>query len=83
MIKGIGKQIIQLNNTESEIFEQAIFILRPEGKTPYKNIVKECERMMSHHINPEREKRSRNRWRIAFFSLLVFTILIIVLYFIK
>ena len=50
MIKGIGKQIILMNNTESEVFEQAIFILRSQEKMPYKSIVKECERMMNNHI---------------------------------
>ena len=83
MIKGVGKKIIMLNNTDSEMFEQAIFILRPEGKTPYKNIVKECERMMNCHLSPNRDRNSKNGWRIAFFALLTITVSLALLYFIK
>ena len=83
MIKGIGKQIILLNNTESEVFEQAIFILRSEGKMPYKDIVKECERMMNHHIRPNRAEKVRNGWKIVFFLLLILTLLLVFLYFTK
>ncbi|MBQ4052262.1 MAG: hypothetical protein IJD09_01250 [Clostridia bacterium] len=83
MIKGVGKQIVLLNNTESEIFEQAIFILRPEGKVPYKNIVKECERMMNNHIRPDRENKRKNGWKFGFFVLLIVTILLAVLCFIN
>lgn len=83
MIKGVGKKIIMLNNTDSEMFEQAIFILRPEGKTPYKNIVKECERMMNCHLSPHRDQSSRNGWRIAFFALLTVTLSLAILYFIR
>ncbi len=83
MIKGIGKQIILMNNTESEIFEQAIFILRSQEKMPYKNIVKECERMMHCHIHPDRKHRAGNGWKIAFFVLLLFTTALFALYLFK
>ncbi len=73
MIKGVGKQIIQLNNTESEIFEQAIFILKPDGKVPYKNIVKECERMMNDHLRPGGKSGRKNGWKTGFFILLAVT----------
>lgn len=79
MIKGVGKQIILLNNTDSDIFEQAIFILRSGGKIPYKDVVKECEKMMNNHIKTRRGKPIRNWWRISFFLLLIaFLILSIV-----
>ncbi len=82
MIKGVGKQIVLLNNTESEIFEQAIFILKPGNKTPHQDIVKECERMMHHHIMANREPFQRNWWKIGFFFFLASTfILTLILYF--
>ncbi|MBQ6809843.1 MAG: hypothetical protein IJO94_00385 [Firmicutes bacterium] len=83
MIKGIGKQIILMNNTESEIFEQAIFILRSQDKMPYKNIVKECERMMHSHIHPDRRQHSANGWRIAFFIALFCIVALLALYLLK
>ncbi len=83
MIKGVGKKVIMLNNTDSEMFEQAIFILKPEGKTPYKNIVKECERMMNCHLSPDRAQSVHNGWRIAFFVLLAITLAMIAYYFLK
>lgn len=83
MIKGIGKQIILMNNTESEVFEQAIFILRSQEKMPYKSIVKECERMMNNHIRPDREYKTKNGWKISFFILLLLTTALAVLYFLK
>ncbi len=70
MIKGVGKQIILLNNTDSDIFEQAIFILRSGGKIPYKDMVKECEKLMNNHIKTRRGKPVRNWWRTGFFLLL-------------
>lgn len=70
MIKGVGKQIILLNNTDNELFEQAIFILKSGGKTPYKDVVKECEKMMNHHLRMRKGKADRNWWRIGFFLLL-------------
>ncbi len=78
MIKGVGKQIVLLNNTDSEIFEQAIFILKTGGKVPYQNMVKECERMISNHISGSCRKRGKNWWKIAFFMLLILSSLLIV-----
>ncbi len=76
MIKGVGKQIILLNNTESDIFEQAIFILRSGGKVPYQDVVKECEKMMNSHIKAKRAGVACNWWRIGFFILLAAVIIL-------
>ena len=83
MIKGVGKQIILLNNTESEIFEQAIFILRSGDKTAYKDVVKECEKMINNHIREKRGKQPLNRWKIGFFLLLIITAVLTFCFFIK
>ena len=83
MIKGVGKQIILLNNTESDLFEQAIFILRSGGKPPYQDVVKECERMINLHIRAKRPSPSRNWWKIGFFLLLFVVVLLSVLIVIK
>ncbi len=75
MIKGVGKQIVLLNNTDSDIFEQAIFILRSGGKVPYQDMVKECERMMNSHINAKKHFPAKNGWKVGFFVLLALAIL--------
>lgn len=83
MIKGVGKQIILLNNTESEIFEQAIFILKPDNKKSHQDIVKECERMMHHHIILNRKPLKRNWWKIGFFFFLISTIILSLVLYVK
>ncbi len=69
MIKGIGRQVVMLNNTDSEIFEQAIFVLRANGKVSHGNMVKECERMINAHVRDQRRPVTRNYWKIAFFGM--------------
>lgn len=84
MIKGVGKQIVLLNNTDSDIFEQAIFILKTGGKVPYQNMVKECERMISDHVSMNNRKKRKNWWKISFFLLLIlFLALLIYLFLAK
>ncbi len=68
MIKGVGKQIVLLNNPESEIFEQAIFILKTGSKVSHTNMVKECEKMINANIRVR--SKNKNRWKISFFLLL-------------
>lgn len=83
MIKGVGKQIVLLNNTDSEIFEQAIFILKSGGKVPYQDVVKECERMMNSHIRAKKPGTAHNWWKIGFFILLPLVLILTVICFIK
>ena len=40
MIKGVGRRIILLNNTESDLFDQAIFILKQEKIASNQDIIK-------------------------------------------
>ena len=69
MIKGIGKQVVLLNNTDSEIFEQAIFILRRNNKIPHNDLVKECERMINTHIKLNKRGKEHDFWKIGFFAM--------------
>ena len=77
MIKGIGKQVVLLNNTESDVFEQAIFILRSGGKVPYQNMVKECERMINSHVRTKK-RNVQNGWKAGFFMMLAICIVLTV-----
>lgn len=83
MIKGVEKKIIVVNNTESEQFEQAVFILKNANNIPQKNVVKECERMMylHTHVNDwhEKEKIWKRRCIVAMVSsILFFSLMLIV-----
>ena len=69
MIKGVGRRIILLNNTESDLFDQAIFILKQEKNASNQDIIKECERMINQNIRV-RKNPSVNKWKAGFFILL-------------
>lgn len=42
MVKGVNRQIIEINNTDSEYFEKALLFLRA-GKSPYEKEAAEKE----------------------------------------
>ena len=69
MIKGVGRRIILLNNTESDLFDQAIFILKQEKIASNQDIIKECERMINQNIRVKKNSGT-NRWKAGFFILL-------------
>lgn len=83
MIKGVGKRIILLNNTDSDIFEQAIFILRSGNTSDHKDVVKECEKMMSYHVREKCGRHTYNWWKTGFFLLLTLVIVLIIYCFAK
>ena len=74
MIKGVGKKIVLLNNTESEIFEQAIFILRANDGVRHEDIIKECERMMNLHVNGKQYVKDNKIWKMGCIFLLFFSL---------
>ncbi len=82
MIKGVGRRIILLNNTESELFEQAIFILRQQKSASNQDIIKECERMINQNIRVNKSV-AINKWKIGFFILLAVLSVLILCYFLK
>lgn len=78
MIKGVGKRIVLLNNTDSELFEQAIFILRSDEKQKREDLVKECERIMNLYMSGKRYINKSNGWKRAFYLLLITSILLMI-----
>lgn len=40
MIKGVNRQIVEVNQTECDYFERIIFIVRPEYKTASASVLK-------------------------------------------
>ena len=51
MLRGIGKQVVVLKNTDSKLFEQAIFILRENGEVDKKDLLTECENIINNNSN--------------------------------
>ena len=52
MIKGVNKQIIEVNNPDSIYFEKAVFYLRPEvKKLPAEIAVREIERCIGSRVD--------------------------------
>jgi hypothetical protein len=53
MIRGIHKQIVVLQELENSMFEQAIFILKPDALKGYKKnpdeVVKEARKVVEHY----------------------------------
>ncbi|MBQ7096002.1 MAG: hypothetical protein IJN80_06095 [Clostridia bacterium] len=78
MIKGVGKKIVLLNNTDSELFEQAIFILRSDEKQKREDLVKECERIMNLYMSGGRHQNKSNGWKKAFYLLLITSTLLMI-----
>lgn len=46
MFKGVGRQVVVLKNTDSKIFEEAIFVLRDNAKASKSDMLAECERII-------------------------------------
>lgn len=46
MFKGVERQVVVLKNTDSKIFEEAIFVLRDNAKAGKSDMLTECERII-------------------------------------
>ena len=54
MVKGISRQVILVNSSETDVFEQAIFILKENaGIVTDEMLLKEAKRIMN---NPKKKK---------------------------
>lgn len=62
MIKGVNRQIVEVNQTESDYFERIIFIVRPEYKAASGSVLKsEADKLSQDAIDsfetlPKRKK---------------------------
>ena len=64
MIKGVNRQIVEVNQTESDYFERIIFIVRPEYKSTCSSVLKnEADKLSKNAIESieasPRAKKSR------------------------
>ena len=91
MLGGIGRSVVVVSDVESDLFEQAIFILTPKGESGYiddsEEVVKEARKVLSAYTakyyvaQKKRSKdkgRSKLRWVIlAFAALAIASVLIL------
>lgn len=68
MLKGIGRSVVVVSDVESDLFEQAIFILSPKGASGYVNdsdeVVKEARKVLSGYTAKyymAQKKRSKSK----------------------
>ena len=70
MFKGIGKQVVILKNTDSKIFEEAIFIVRDGTKAGNADILTECERIIKNY-SCGNNAFAQKRKRMLYYALLI------------
>jgi fructoselysine-6-P-deglycase FrlB-like protein len=91
MIRGIHKQIVVLQELENSMFEQAIFILKPNALKGYKKnpdeVIKEARKVVDHYaqrngvIKTKGKIKSpaiilKRRRRLIVFSLCFFSLMV-------
>ena len=91
MLRGINKQVVFINDTGSDLFEQAIFIVNPrrhredvtEGQMAEeaRRIVKNCIRSyeFEDYVARRRERKKQHRARILLISGIVMGLLGLIL----
>ncbi len=73
MTGGIGRSVVVVSDVQSELFEQAIFILSPKGASGYEDdseeVLKEARRVLNAYTAKyyAAQKRKRGRKRRALF----------------
>lgn len=64
MIKGVNKNVVIIKDIKNEVFEEAIFILRPQKKKPKKSVLlKEVRKILETDIRipEERQRKMKKR----------------------
>lgn len=85
MIKGVNKQIIEVNNTDSIYFERAVFYLRPGVRTlPSEVSCREIDRVLADcGVRAGRKRTSIKIGKLIICSLLLATIICVAILMIK
>ena len=72
MFKGVGRQVVVLRNTDSQIFEEAIFIIKDGAKVSKPDMLTECERIIRNNYTGNRKyitKRKNAKTKILFLGI--------------
>lgn len=72
MVKGVNKQIIEVNNPDSVYFEKAVFYLKPGVRTlPVELSAREIDRIIAPYGTIGRRKRPLKSGRIIIYFLII------------
>ena len=83
MVKGVNKQIIEVNEPDSVYFEKAVFYLKPGVRMlPAELSAREIERILSPHCIHHRKGRALKAGRILVYALLIALIVLLIYSFI-
>ena len=58
LIKGIGKKVVIMKNTECDYIEEAIFILKNNNNISKTELIDECEKIIN-RFKPQKQKTSK------------------------
>lgn len=80
MVKGVNKQIIEVNNPESIYFERAVFYLKPGVRIlPTELSEREINKIIAPYIDGRKMAASLRKGRILLYSvILILTVLLII-----
>lgn len=72
MVKGVNKQIIEVNNPESVYFERAVFYLKPGVRIlPTELSEREINKIIAPYIDRRKSAASLRKGRILLYSAIV------------
>ncbi len=72
MVKGVNKQIIEVNNPDSVYFERAVFYLKPGVRTlPVELSAREIDRLIAPYGTNGRRKKTLNAGRIIIYLFII------------
>ena len=74
MLRGIGKRVVVLKNTDSDVFEEAIFIIKSDNKACRKDILAECEKIINGTCDSLNSKKKQKLKIISRISVLILSI---------
>lgn len=79
MVKGVNKQIIEVNNPDSVYFEKAVFYLKPGVRTlPIEISSREINRIISPCGIERKNKRVLKFGRLAIYTLVIALIIVLI-----
>ncbi len=72
MVKGVNKQIIEVNNPESPYFDRAVFYLKPNVRIlPTELSNREIDKLISPYIDHRKMAQNLKRGRIFLYFIII------------
>lgn len=80
MVKGVNKQIIEVNNPESIYFERAVFYLKPGVRIlPTELSEREISKIIAPYIDRRKSAASLRKGRILLYSVIVIIVVLLII----